>query len=266
MSVSLGGPPNMVPRPAQRSDEHRRPPVHGTGGYHGYTLGLQVSSQEAINHEKNTRQQSGNEMWKRAHVHRLTASSFGVAVKRPTWTEKGLQNVTADKDLSRVRAVQYSITNEQPAVQRYVAVMKARDHDVEALRSGLVVDPSCPWLGASPDSLIFNPCETPSHGLLEVKCPYSLKGKTPDDMGDGHCLKKDSMGAFRLDRGHDYYYQVLGRMALSGISWTDFFSFSDRPLIIDRVKFSAEDWAVARQKLDNFFFTVLLPYIASKRP
>ncbi|KAK8789092.1 hypothetical protein V5799_021132 [Amblyomma americanum] len=30
----------------------------------------------------------------------------------------------------------YGITNEQPAVQRYVAVMKARGHDVEAFRSG----------------------------------------------------------------------------------------------------------------------------------
>ncbi|XP_077497958.1 uncharacterized protein LOC144108650 [Amblyomma americanum] len=240
--------------------------------------GLQVSSQEAIDLEKNTRQQSGSEMWKRARVHRLTASSFGVMVKRPTWTEKGLQNLTADKDLSRVRAVQYGLTNEQPAVQRYVAVMKARGHDVEAFRSGLVVDPSfsvlerhpplqqCPWLGASPDRLLFDPCEIPSYGLLEVKCPYSLKGKTPEDMGDGHCLKKDSMGVFRLDRGHEYYYQVLGQMALSGLSWTDFVVFSDQFLIIDRVKFSAEDWAVARQKLDNFFFSVLLPYMASKRP
>ncbi|KAK8771472.1 hypothetical protein V5799_025292 [Amblyomma americanum] len=149
-------------------------------------------------------------------------------------------------ELTVVRSChRYGVTNEHPAVQRYVAVMKARGHDVEAFWSGLVVDPSCPWLGASPDRLIFDPCETPSHGLLEVKCPYSLKGKTPDDMGDGHCLKKDSMGAFRLDSGHDYYYQVLGQMALSGISGTDFVVFSDQFLITDRVKFSAEDWAVA---------------------
>ncbi|XP_077511978.1 uncharacterized protein LOC144122877 [Amblyomma americanum] len=228
--------------------------------------GLQVSSQEAIDLEKNTRQQSGSEMWKRARVHRLTASSFGLVVKCPTWTEKGLQNLTADKDLSRVRAVQYGITNQQPAVQRYVAVMKARGHDVEDFRSGLVVDPSYTWLGASPNKLLFDPCEIPSHGLLEVKCPYSSKGKTPDDMGDGHCLQKDSMGVFRLDRRHEYYYQVLGQMALSGLSRTDFVVFSDQFLIIDRAKFSAEDWAVARQKLDNFFFSVLLPYMASKRP
>ncbi|XP_077484236.1 uncharacterized protein LOC144094187 [Amblyomma americanum] len=152
--------------------------------------GLQVSSQEAIDLEKNTRQQSGSKMRKRARTHRLTASSFGVVVKRPTWTEKGLQNLTADKDLSRVRAVQYGIKSEQPAVQRYMAVMKVKGHDVEAFRRGLVVDPSCPWLRASPDRLLFDQCEIPSHGLLEVKCPYSLKGKTPDGMGDGHCLKK----------------------------------------------------------------------------
>ncbi|XP_077495935.1 uncharacterized protein LOC144106858 [Amblyomma americanum] len=193
------------------------------------------------------RQQSGSEMWKKARVHRLTASSFGVVVKRLTWREKGLQNLAADKELSHVRAVQYGITNEQSVVQRYMAVMKARGHDVEALRSGFVVDPSCPWLGASPDRLIFDSCETPSHGLLEVKCPYSWKGKTPDDMGEGQCLKQDRMGVFMLDRSHEYYYQLLGQMALSGLSWTNFVVVSDQFLIIDRVKVCAQEWAVARQ-------------------
>ncbi|XP_077535926.1 uncharacterized protein LOC144148223 [Haemaphysalis longicornis] len=224
--------------------------------------GLEITPADAAALEQNTRRQANSETWKEARSQRVTASSFGVVLKRPTWTDKGLQNFTSQKDLSRVRPIQYGISNEQPAVHRYVSVMKTRGHDVEAFRCGLVVDPSCPWLGASPDRLIFDPSETPMHGLLEVKCPYSQKGKSVSQIEEAFYMVKDHQGIFRLDRSHDYYFQVLGQMALAGLSWTDFAVFSDQFMIVERIRFCEQDWAVARPKLDNFFFSVLLPYLA----
>ena len=38
---------------------------------------------------------------------------------------------------------------------------------------GLVVNPSVPWLGASPDSLVKDSTEQNSFGLLEIKYPYT---------------------------------------------------------------------------------------------
>ncbi|KAH9375849.1 hypothetical protein HPB48_014551 [Haemaphysalis longicornis] len=136
--------------------------------------------------------------------------------------------------------------------------MKTRGHDVEAFRCGLLVD----WLGSSPDRLILHPSETPMHGLLEVKCPYSQKGKSVSEIAEPFYLVKDHQGTFRLDRSHDYYFQVLGQMVLAGLSWTGFAVFSDQFMIVERIRFSEQDWAVARPKLDNFFFSVLLPYLA----
>lgn len=37
---------------------------------------------------------------------------------------------------------------------------------------GLVVHPDAPWLGSSPDGLIFDPSAQPPFGLLEIKCLY----------------------------------------------------------------------------------------------
>ncbi|KAL1479807.1 hypothetical protein MTO96_051564 [Rhipicephalus appendiculatus] len=199
--------------------------------------GLEVTCDEAIELEKNTRRQSESDTWKKARLHRVTASSFGVAVKRLTWTEKGLHNFTTHRDLSRLRAIQYGIANEQGAVQRYISTLRTRGHNVEVFRSGLIVEPSCPWLGASPDRLVFDPAETPPHGILEVKCPYSLKGKSAVEIGDMDCMKRDSQGIYRLDRNHDYYYQVLGQMALSHVHWAHFIVFSEKVIIIDRIKF-----------------------------
>ncbi|KAL1419421.1 hypothetical protein MTO96_005156 [Rhipicephalus appendiculatus] len=100
----------------------------------------------------------------------------------------------------------YGISNEQGAVQRYISTLRTRDHNAEVFRSGLIVEPSCPWLGASPDRLVFHPAETPPHGILEVKCPYSLKGKSAEEIEDMDCMKRDGQGIYRLDRSHDYYY------------------------------------------------------------
>lgn len=202
---------------------------------------LRISCEEAVALEQNTRNQAQSDTWRQARRLRVTASSFGVVVQRPTWTEKGLHNLVLERDLSRVRAVQYGIANEQAAVYRYISAMRTRGRDVEAFQSGLLVDSSCHWLGASPDRFIFDPAETQVHGLLEVKCPYSLKGKSPDEMGDSHCMKKDSHNVFRLYRNHAYYFQILGQMALSSLSWIDFVLFSEKFIIVERIRFSEED-------------------------
>ncbi|CAN7998290.1 unnamed protein product, partial [Ixodes hexagonus] len=66
---------------------------------------LQISPEEAAALEQNTRHQVQSQLWREARQNRVTASSFGVILSRATWTEKGLHNLTTDKDLSHVRAV-----------------------------------------------------------------------------------------------------------------------------------------------------------------
>ena len=39
--------------------------------------------------------------------------------------------------------------------------------------AGLVVNPSFPYLGASPDGKVYDPTEKDPFGLLEIKNPYT---------------------------------------------------------------------------------------------
>ncbi|KAH6945374.1 hypothetical protein HPB50_008127 [Hyalomma asiaticum] len=117
--------------------------------------------------EKSSRQQSKSTEWKKARKYRLTASNFGTVVAREKWTPKGLQNLTSEKDLSRT------------------------------FHCGLVVSPTSPWLGASPDRVVWDPQEN-SHGIIEVKCPYSMKDMD-EPTTQGSCLYKDADNVFRLD-------------------------------------------------------------------
>ena len=53
--------------------------------------------------------------------------------------------------------------------------MTHAEFEVEA--TGLHVNPKYPYLGASPDGLVT--CACCGNGLLEVKCPYSVRNSPP---------------------------------------------------------------------------------------
>ena len=44
---------------------------------------------------------------------------------------------------------------------------------------GLFINPHFPWLGASPDRLVYDPNARPATGCLKVKCIESAQGMTP---------------------------------------------------------------------------------------
>ena len=55
----------------------------------------------------------------------------------------------------------------------YVEMMSTTHVEFEVEATGLHVNPKYPYLGASPDGLVM--CACCGNGLLEVKCPYSVR-------------------------------------------------------------------------------------------
>ncbi|XP_075730954.1 uncharacterized protein LOC142774509 [Rhipicephalus microplus] len=164
MSPSISqGAATVTPVPALTlfSDEASQPPLPGrfTAEEWRVLTEIQLSQEEARDLELNSRQQRLSERWRQARANRLAASTFGHVVRRQAWTEKGLRNLIEPKDLTHVRPVQYGIRNESMAKDRYIAVMNSYGHNVSVQHCGLVVDPVCPWLGATPDGLVYDPEE-----------------------------------------------------------------------------------------------------------
>ncbi len=58
------------------------------------------------------------------------------------------------------------IDMEPLAVKEYCTLK-----NVNCSPCGFIVHPDAPWLGSSPDGVIFDPSGNPPFGLLEVKCP-----------------------------------------------------------------------------------------------
>ncbi|KAG0440819.1 hypothetical protein HPB47_016167 [Ixodes persulcatus] len=98
---------------------------------------------------------------------RLWLARFG-EVKR-----SGVLRVVGS-DLAHQAVHRHGITHEPHAVRNYERALRCRGHSIQTTCCGIMVDPSLPWLGASPDRLVYDPKEPVPHGVLEVKCPYTM--------------------------------------------------------------------------------------------
>lgn len=212
--------------------------------------------------EKNSRRQRKSMTWCQERKYRLTASNFGTALLRRQWTDKGLSNLTSSKDLSRVPAVRYGIGNEARALQRYEEALRNTGRDVQLQSAGLFVNPEYPWLGASPDAIVYDPSEDQPWGCVEVKCPYSLKDFDSEKLMTAKdiCVNFDDLRHPSLKVEHPYFAQVMGQMGITELTWADFVIYSDKFLCVQRIKFDWNVWNQMRVKLDDFYFRVLVPH------
>ncbi|KAL1480525.1 hypothetical protein MTO96_050941 [Rhipicephalus appendiculatus] len=128
-------------------------------------IGLRISSEDAAALELNTSQQSQSTTWRNSRANRLTASKFGTVLSRKaSWTEWGIANIMRPKEFSN-SIVRYGTLNEPRAVQRYIQSMDHIGRKVIAHTCGLMVRPASPWLGATPDRVVYDVHEDPPFGL-----------------------------------------------------------------------------------------------------
>lgn len=124
---------------------------------------------------------------------------------------------------------------------------------------GLVVNPSLPWLGASPDGLVKDPSEK-GFGLLEIKCPFTHCFSTVEAAcSDPSFFATITNGKVTLKQDHKHYYQIQGQMALSRVHWCDFVIYTHQNFTVERIKFNEDFWDNIQLKLTEFFFKFILP-------
>lgn len=152
--------------------------------------------------------------------------------------------------------------NEPLAARRYEEVMQAMGHEVTVSNCGLLVNPAFPWLGASPDRIVYDPAES-SYGVVEIKCPHSLRNKKVEQLSEATFCSELSDSGPRLKHDHFYYAQHVGQMGVSGLSWGDFVIFADDFILIERLRLNLTEWEALKEKLDEFYFNTLLPYLGN---
>ena len=119
------------------------------------------------------------------------------------------------------------------------------------------------YLGASPDGIVVDEA---GHNikLVEVKCPFSARDKTIKQA----CAESKSFccdivdGKCQLKIDHDYYFQIMGQMAITGIHSCDFVVWTTKDLFVQTIDFDSDLWiSTCIPKLKHFYFFFMLPEI-----
>ena len=146
--------------------------------------------------------------------------------------------------------------NEEAARQEYAELMS--DHaDLEVRSSGLWVCESYPFLGASPDAMVS--CTCCGEGILEIKCPYSLReASIKESCGKGDfCLSAEG----ELKQSHQYYHQIQLQLLVTKRDFCDFLIWTPAETAIQRVSVDSSWRSSNPPKLEAFWSDHVLPRI-----
>ena len=237
-----------------------------------YAREVVVDTDKAQYIEANSRQQADSSFWFQQRRLRITASSFGKVAKRRKTTPVAnlVKSLLYSKELN-TSAIRWGRTHEDDARRSYVAYLREQGHHKATVSSsGLVVDIDEPCLACSPDGLVEIPGASEPLGVVEFKCPYSLKesGSSPQQaavQSKTFCCSEDKSGTITLKRNHDYHFQVQGNMAITKRHWADFVIWTPSGLFVEHIEWDPQFWEAAKDKLVTFYKKAVLPELALPR-
>ena len=201
--------------------------------------------------------QRTNPYWRDLRKGKLTASKFGRAYRASinenlSAIETLKQDIYNPRDLSHIKPIQWGIEHEAEAIDEYI---KETSNIVKP--TGLWLFP-CGVLGASPDGLVYRH-EHDMHpiGIVEVKCPYSIRDKVISCENEWHAYLKYLDCFNNLRRDHDYYAQIQGTMAAVGVEWCDFFVWTPDSYLLVRIPKDVGWQKTQIERFTNFYYKYL---------
>ena len=135
-----------------------------------------------------------------------------------------LPRLLKNEDLSRIPACKVGYHE-----RRYCQIeeMMLSHQGFSCTKAGLIINPLYPHLGASPNCFVNRRCC--GNGLVEIKCPYSVKDDYPDVL---RMKPKTFLNEHGLVMTHKYYTQVLGQLLVSEEKYWDFVVWTPRGQVV----------------------------------
>ena len=210
-------------------------------------LKLKVSDNDIRTIEQSTRLQSNSPKWFEVRRFRLTSSMFGRVkqLKASTPPDNLVLSILGVKQISG-KQFEYGKNMEKIALAEYVKYQHNSGHEgLYAASSGFIVSSQHSFLGASPDSCVYDPLNPlDPYGYCEIKCPYKYQDISPSEAAEksDFMLQKDHNGVVKLKESHVYYSQVQGQMGVGGRPWCDFVVYTKKGIHVERISFNTDFW------------------------
>ena len=211
-----------------------------------FILRMKLSQESRKDIEINTRGQRMKQLWFDERKKHLTASNFGdvCKLKKEEAKVNFVKKLLYSKPLD-LPAIKHGIQYETAAINAY----KNERPVSKVTMCGLLIDEQYPFLACSPDGLVN------IEGVLEVKCPFSTKNRSPLE-----AQFLDENG--NLLKNHKYFFQIQGILHISKREWCDLVIWTYNGVHISSINRDDNFWnnhMVA--KLENFYMEYLLPEI-----
>ncbi|KAJ8671840.1 hypothetical protein QAD02_003099 [Eretmocerus hayati] len=219
---------------------------------------LDVTPEEILAIEEQTRKQSHDFMWHWYRKHRLSASLFGRICRV---TEKGAPKLV--KDIMNPQPI-YSKPIEHGRKYESTAIKTWNDYHhgfLNLAESGLFIHPQYPYICGTPDRL------NAALSVLEVKCPYAARYNFIDDTSVPSLipyLERDGKGNWALKKNSEYYYQVQGQLLVTRRSFCDFIVWTFKDLVQVSIKRDETFIDAMLKDLKKFYKNHLQPAILEK--
>ena len=132
-------------------------------------------------------------------------------------------------------------------------------------QTGLIINPSFPHLGASPDGLLTDSSNTDPNSILEIKFPYKSRYVDPCEAAANRDFCCELAGdTITLKRNYTYFYQIQGQMAISSRKWCDFVIYTNKKVLVERISFNESHWMTMLPKLKDFYVKELIPILEKR--
>ncbi|KAJ8299964.1 hypothetical protein KUTeg_021483 [Tegillarca granosa] len=160
-------------------------------------------------------------------------------------------------EINKIKSVQFGREHEGDAADALMQHVYEEygDRNIVLYHSGLVINPLMPFLAASPDRILYIEGE----GYFVVELKSSLKSENlkqcPTELADAsnYYLTVDEEDTVILDREHNYYFQVLGQMAVCNLKKAFFGVWSSYGCHIEQIEFDQVVWDECYEKLQSFY-------------
>ena len=228
---------------------------------------ITVTAEQASCLEERTRRQASSKLWFQQRTGRVTASRLKQVVRtsllKPSTSLIKAICYPESHSFRGNKVTAWGCEHEQKARTMYVKMMKQKPADFSVTSCGLFIDPSNPFMGASPDGIIS--CLCCGVGTLEIKCPFKCRHQSISEASDDssfYIKKQDNR--LSLDTSHPYYYQVQAQIKVTGADYGDFVAWTEQDVFTEHF-YCEEDFiseAIVGAK-DFFVKCVLLELVGS---
>ena len=149
-------------------------------------------------------------------------------------------------------------------LKQFYSVEACKHEDFKLENAGLFLDCTRPYIGASPDAIMYCKCHAKS--AIEVKSPHSIKDKSVLEGAENCDFLTIVNNMVTINKSHKYYTQITAQIMLSESLQRFFVVWTEKDIFVELVHKDQTHWDKVYLNLEIFFHQYMVKALLNIRP